>query len=144
MTHLGSPSLFESSHPIDLQTQLSVTETVAPKSENEKNIVAPPINDETKQQGAITWHVYLSYLRAGVGVFLGFVLVSLVFLMREIMAIFSDRWLARWNDEESHRYGDLSQNCSNTIYKNIGSMNDVDWNNYRNQRFYIYCGMHIY
>ncbi|UJR34945.1 hypothetical protein I4U23_027723 [Adineta vaga] len=121
------------------QNDLSTDDSFTSESVNEKSMLFPSTNNETKQEGRIKWNVYVSYLRTGLGFCLNFALMSIICMGREIIAIFSDRWLAMWSNDESHRYR-LFENCTNITKDTIHSMTDVEWNNYRNQRFYIYCG----
>lgn len=114
----------------------SASESEAPAKENS----SLPTNIETKQEGIVKWHVYTSYLRAGIGLLVGFILMTSIFSVREFIAIFSDRWLARWTNDETHRYRN-STYCTNTSASAIMSMNETDWKYHRNHRYYIYCGM---
>ncbi|CAF4307933.1 unnamed protein product, partial [Rotaria sordida] len=62
--------------------------------------------------------------------------------VREATSIFSNWWLAKWNDDESYRYR-ISNNCTSIQNNNnnntVWSMSNAEWNNHRNRRFYIYC-----
>jgi hypothetical protein len=134
--------VLEEQQSIELHRQQSTVESITPGTDDAKDALAPPINVETKQEGIVKWHVYTTYLRAGVGLFIGFILLTGIFSIREGIAIFSDRWLSRWSDDESHRHR-IFDNCTNTLKSTIKSMNDSEWNNHRNRRFYIYGGMSI-
>ncbi|CAF1162569.1 unnamed protein product [Adineta ricciae] len=113
----------------------SVSESETPVEENS----ALPTNIENKEEGIVNWHVYTSYLRAGIGLFVGLILMTGIFSIREFIAIFSDRWLANWTSDETHRYRN-STFCMNTSDSAIMAMNETDWNYHRNHRYYIYCG----
>lgn len=96
---------------------------------------------ETKAKGRLKWQVYLSYLRAGAGLVLGLVLVTVVSGVQQGAYIFGNWWLAQWNDEESFRHR-IFANCSLDEQNNtIWTMTDQQWNEYRNRRFYIYSGL---
>ena len=95
---------------------------------------------ETKQKGTVKWHVYAEYLRAGVGVVGGILLVFILSSVREAVYIFSNWWLATWNDDENYRHHVL-KNCTTNMKNNtIESMTTGEWNKYRTQLFYVYCG----
>ncbi|CAF4197389.1 unnamed protein product, partial [Rotaria sordida] len=99
-------------------------------------------NIETKHKGTVKSHVYAEYLKAGVGIIMGLFIVIILSSVREGTSIFSNWWLAKWSDDESYRYRILN-NCTNIQNNNntVWSMSNADWNNHRNQRFYIYCVM---
>ncbi len=127
---------------IDLQNRKSTIDLTISETDDQKEVLSPPTNVEIKQEGVVKLHVYTAYLRAGVGLFIGFVLMTSIFSARELVNVFSDRWLAIWSDDESHRHR-LSNNCTKTSKSAILSMGDTEWNDHRNRRFYIYCGMFI-
>ena len=97
---------------------------------------------EAKQEGSVKSHVYLGYLRAGIPVVLGVFLLLVAFGVREATFFFFSRWLADWSDDETHRHRQLN-NCSERInakITKIRSMNETEWNAYRDHRFHIFCG----
>ena len=97
---------------------------------------------ETKREGSVRWHVYLSYLQAGVGLVTGAIFVSVIFGFRELVFIFYSWWLAEWSDDEGHRHQSRS-NCTDTKQQKvetIQSMSETEWNGYRNGRFFTCCG----
>ena len=99
-------------------------------------------NFEAKQKGVVKWHVHISYLRAGAGLFFGVFLLILIFGFREASIILSGWWLAKWSEDERHRHQPMN-NCSKIVNENINrihSMNDIEWGLHRNNRFYVYCG----
>ncbi|UJR10923.1 hypothetical protein I4U23_015108 [Adineta vaga] len=125
---------------IDFQNQKSIYESNISESENAtQDVSLLPTNVETKQEGTVKWRVYSAYLRAGVGLFVGFIMMTGIFSIREFIAIFSDRWLSRWASDETYRYRN-SNNCNNTSESIILSMNETEWNEHRNHRYYVYCG----
>jgi len=132
----------EEQQSIEFQRQQSIIDPTTPETEDAKETLSPLTNVETKQEGVVKWHVYTTYLRAGVGLFFGFILITGIFSVREFIAVFSDRWLARWSDDESHRYR-VFNNCTNTSKSMIKLMSETEWNNHRNHRFYIYCGIFV-
>ena len=125
---------------IECQKQKSMLETAISASEDPTDASVSPTNVETKQQGVVKWHVYTAYMRAGVGLGVGLVLMTGIFSVRELIAIFSDRWLGNWNDDETHRYR-VFNNCTMTSKNTILSMDRLDWEEHRDHRFYIYAGI---
>ncbi|CAF3694293.1 unnamed protein product [Adineta steineri] len=124
---------------VDLQNQRSIVELKTSESNDKKDTLILPTNVEIKQEGAIKWHVYTAYLRTGIGLFIGLILMTSIFSIRELIVIFSDRWLGKWTEDETHRYRVFS-NCTNTSINPILLVNNTEWNNHRYRRFYIYCG----
>ena len=111
--------------------------------EHEEQMPLVIVNEEMKGEGSVNWYVYTSYLRAGAGFILGIFLVIFVFGIREGTSVYCNWWLAKWTNDESHRNRAFN-NC--TIVRDqkinmIRSMSDDEWNNYRNGRFSIYCGL---
>jgi hypothetical protein len=123
----------------DAQEQLSIDDSLTSECVDEKSTFMPSTNNETKQEGTIKSNVYLSYFRTGLGFFCNFVLILVICTGREMISIFSDRWLAMGSDNESHRY-QLFGNCTNITKNSIRLKTNTEWNNYRAQYFYIYCG----
>jgi hypothetical protein len=112
------------------------------EKENEDGLLIDSSNFETKEEGSVKWPVYIAYLRAGAGLFFGVLLLILVFGFREVASIFYSWWLAKWSADEGYRHHQLN-NCTkimNEQIKTIRSMNDIEWEKYRNSRFYFYCG----
>lgn len=108
----------------------------------EEDINLLPNNIETKQEGTVKWNVYISYIRAGIGVIFGFILIAIIFSTQQTIAMYSNWWLARWSNDESRRHQNLT-NCMNVQEKKrdeIHRMNDIEWNAHRDRRFYTYCG----
>jgi hypothetical protein len=106
-------------------------------------ILSSSTNFEMKQEGSINWRVYISYMRAGAGLVLTLILLIVFYGVHEATSIFYSWWLAKWSDDESHRYRHLN-NCtgaSSEIVNTIRSMNDTEWNHYRERRFHIYSGL---
>ncbi|CAF4718803.1 unnamed protein product [Rotaria sp. Silwood1] len=133
----------EQQQPLSLLNQQSMISSINSETDNidEEDINSLPKNLETKQKGTVKWNVYVSYLRAGVGVILGFLLIIIIFATQQAIAIYSNWWLAAWSNDESHHYQN-SINCIGTQDKKndrIYRMNDIEWNTYRNRRFYIFC-----
>ncbi|CAF3009500.1 unnamed protein product [Rotaria sp. Silwood2] len=133
---------FEQQHSIELHQQQSIISSTS--SDVDEETLALSKNVETKHKGIVKWHVYVAYLKAGVGIIMGLFIVLIVSSVREATSIFCSWWLAKWSDDESYRYRILNnctsvQNTNNTVW----SMNNTEWNNHRNRRFYIYCGLYL-
>ncbi|CAF4506259.1 unnamed protein product [Rotaria sp. Silwood2] len=125
--------------PVDLShQQLTINST---SSQQEDEVLMQSTSVETKQTGRLKWHIFVAYLRAGAGIVVGFLLVTLVSAAQQGAFIFSSWWLAAWNDDESYRHN-IPNNCTSSQQNNtIWDMTDAEWNHYRNRRFYIYCGI---
>jgi hypothetical protein len=133
-------------HPIDIQYRLSTRSMTASDKDIDEEMLLLTENIEMKREGTVNWYVYMSYLQAGAGLILGIFLVTFIFGIREAASVYYSWWLAKWSDDESYRYRYLN-NCtdvSNPKIDTIRSMNDIQWNNYRNERFYAYCGGYIF
>lgn len=101
-----------------------------------------PTNAEVKQEGTVKWTVFVSYLRAGVGVVPGLILIVVIFSAQQALATFVSWWLAAWSNEESSRHRN-STDCLGGRHnktEKIHNMNDVEWARHRDHRFYAYCG----
>ena len=133
----------EEQQSVEFRKQQSIINLTNSPADDAQEALTPPVNVETKQEGMVKWHVYTSYLRAGVGLFLGFILMTGIFSAREFIAVYSDRWLGRWSDDETHRYRPFN-NCTSISKSAIKLMNETEWTNHRNRRFYIYCGIFIF
>ena len=95
---------------------------------------------DTKQEGAVGWQVYTSYVRAGLGCMCSFVFVILIFTLQQAASVFSSWWLAAWSDEESHRHSSVN-NCTSVATRNVAAvraMSSDEWTAHRNRRFYSY------
>jgi len=129
-------------HPTDIQRQRSTRSATFSENDHEEISLMGSQNFEMKEEGSIKWHVYIAYLRAGAGLIFGVLLLILIFGFREAASVFYSWWLAKWSDDESHRHRQLN-NCTKIVNEKINmirSMNDTEWNKYRNNRFYFYCG----
>ncbi|CAF2965891.1 unnamed protein product [Rotaria sp. Silwood2] len=125
----------------NIQKQQSVISSIQSEKDDQEDLTNLHTHIDKKQKGKVRWHVYKSYLRAGVGTLFGFFIIILIFTVQQAIMMYSSWWLASWSDDESHRYSSFNNCTSKTIEKvnNISLMNDVEWNAYRNRRFYIYC-----
>ena len=125
-----------------LSQQQSVVESIISKKDKEDDPTSGPVNVEIKLEGKIRWHVYFSYLRAGVEVVLGCCLIIGMFSAFEIISIASGWWLVSWSNDESRRYLNrtscLSVNTTNTDPLKL--MSETEWNAHRNHRFYMFAG----
>lgn len=112
-----------------------------PEVEADGKLTSAPENIETKQEGMVKWNVFVSYLRAGIGVIPGLLLILVIFTVHQAISILSTWWLAKWSDDEGHRHS-VFGNCTNTVDQqtnSIRSLDETQWNEHRNQRFYTYC-----
>ena len=94
-----------------LSHQHSRIGSISSQNEDFEEIDSLPTNIETKEEGTVKWHVYISYLRAGIGVILGFILILSALTAHQVVYMYSNRWLADWSDDESHRFNVVS-NCT--------------------------------
>ncbi|CAF4106552.1 unnamed protein product, partial [Adineta steineri] len=111
--------------------------------DHENELLIYPSNCEIKEEGSVKWYTYIEYLRAGIGSVFGILLLILVFGFREIASVFYSWWLAKWSEDEGHRHQNLT-NCSNMMNEKtymIRSMNDEEWEQYGDNRFYVNCGI---
>ncbi|CAF0956797.1 unnamed protein product [Adineta steineri] len=111
--------------------------------DHENELLIYPSNCEIKEEGSVKWYTYIEYLRAGIGSVFGILLLILVFGFREIATVFYSWWLAKWSEDEGHRHQNLT-NCSNMMNEKtymIRSMNDEEWEQYGDNRFYVNCGI---
>jgi hypothetical protein len=130
-------------HSVDLQKQQSIISSVNSEDEKQEEVESIPINTEIKQEGTINWHVYVGYLRAGIGTVLGLFLIVLLFSTHQAAFILTNWWLAMWSDEESHRHRIFNNCISINTHKNntIRDMSNFEWDLHRNSRFNIFCGL---
>lgn len=127
----------------NMKQERSTTEVVPHEVEDEKEPFLLEEDEETKEKGAVKWHVYLEYIRAGVGLTVGVIWLIVVYTIRELISVFASRWLAEWSEDEDYRHSQ-SKNCSGTADRKITkihSMTDSEWNKHRDNRFYFYCGL---
>ena len=110
-----------------------------------KDTISVLENFETKQKGNVKLNVYLSYLRAGIGVPLGCLIIIILFGTQQLVAICSSWWLATWSNDEDRRHLNLTEcvDIEDTKADLIHHMSDTSWKIYRNQRFFILCGKFI-
>ncbi|CAM4781960.1 unnamed protein product [Rotaria magnacalcarata] len=129
--------------PINILRRLSSRCLTSTENENDDASLSDSQTLETKEKGSVKWSVYIAYLREGVGIFLGvFILIS-IFSFREVIDVAHGWWLARWSDDEGYRRRNFN-NCTTMINQKINiisSMNETQWNVYRNSRFDFYCGI---
>jgi len=129
---------------LNYQNQQSIISSIVSENEIDDETIQ---NTDTKQEGNVKWHVYLSYIKSGFGGFFGFCFILLILAVYQALTIYSSWWLAHWSDEEGYRYGTFNINCTTTTTKNgkeiekFRLMNETQWNQNRNQRFYVFSGM---
>ncbi len=129
-----------------LLTQHSRIGSISGEKEDEEEFESLLVDIETKQQGTVKWNVYVSYLQAGIGVVLGGLLVLTLFTVHQALNMYSNRWLADWSDDESHRFR-VNNNCTNRFtekIERIHSMSQFEWNEHRAERFYWSSSKLIY
>lgn len=113
------------------------------ENDNEEEPFVMEDDIEAKEKGAVKWHVYVGYLRAGIGLTIGLIWLIAVYTIREIVSIVASRWLAEWSEDEDYRHSQFN-NCTGTKDQKINkihSMTDTQWNTHRDNRFYFYCGL---
>jgi hypothetical protein len=136
-------NIYQQQHSIDLQKQQSIISSLYSENEKHEEVKSMTTNVEIKQECTVKWHVYVEYLRAGIGIVLGLFLIVFLFSSQQAAAILSNWWLAMWSDDESYRHR-IFNNCTiMIIHKNntIRDMSDLEWNVHRNRRFHIFCGL---
>ena len=125
-----------------LSHQVSKLGSVHSETDEEEEGSTLPTNIEIKQEGIVKWQVYIAYIRAGIGVFLGLFLLIIMNSSQQATALMSNWWLAKWSDEETHRR--LTENNCTRMKdgetSRIHAMGDDEWNLYRSRRFFTYCG----
>jgi capsular polysaccharide biosynthesis protein len=129
-----------------MANRLSKINSISMENEDEAEIASLLTEIEPKQEGTVKWNVYVSYLRAGIGVVVGTSLILTVYSAHQALHLYSNRWLAEWSDEENHRFR-VSNNCTNVFtqkIQRIRSMNDIEWNEYRAERFYGFSSKLFY
>ena len=113
--------------------------------EGEEDTSSLPMNVETKQEGTVKWSVYVMYLRAGIGVVVGMALLVTLFVTQQAMSLYSNWWLAGWSNDESDRHQNY-MNCTKPVGEETNRlrlMSVPEWNIYRTQRFFTFCGMYM-
>ncbi|CAF0930502.1 unnamed protein product [Adineta steineri] len=122
----------------NIQQQQSIISSTYSEKEDKDEVMS---NIDTKQQDAIKWTVYTSYIKAGLGCIFGFFFILLLLTAYQTTFIYSSWWIATWSDDESHRYRNFNQCISTTIENrsHLYSMSNNEWYIYRNQKFYSYC-----
>ncbi|UJR14779.1 hypothetical protein I4U23_001767 [Adineta vaga] len=135
----------EEQQSVVLNNQLSMNGSINsekdPAEEEQKNLAVYSV--ETKQEGTVKFYAYISYLRAGIGVILGCVLVIVIFSVHQVLGIYNNWWLVTWSDDESRRYQN-STNCMqirDVKTDKIHNMTNEEWTSHRNERFYILCAL---
>ncbi|CAF1074324.1 unnamed protein product [Adineta ricciae] len=103
----------------------------------------PSETTEQKSERINRWHVYVEFVRAGVGLILGFLLFLSTYCLREGIFVYNNWWLAKWTDDENYRYR-VDINCTSTADEQIlriKSMTNSEWKDQRNYRFHIYTAL---
>ncbi len=133
----------QSENSNDIQRAPSFRDITSAETENEEEQLLLTDDLEMKEKGAVKWRVYIEYLRAGVGLTLGLVSLISILCIREATSVFASWWLAGCSEDETYRHSQF-KNCTETKNKKfnkIHSMTNDQWNNHRNKKFYIYCGL---
>src|SRR5689334_22924858 len=95
-------NIYQQQHSQDLQKQQSIISSIHSQDEKQVETESIPINVEIKQEGTVSWYVYVAYLRAGIGIILGLLLIVFLFSSQQAAAILTNWWLAIWSDEEGY------------------------------------------
>ena len=93
---------------MNIQKQQSIISSIYSEKDNEEEFVN---NTDTKQEGSVQWEIYSSYIKAGLGCLAGFIIILLILIIDQAASLYSSWWLARWSDDESNRYRNLT-NCN--------------------------------
>ncbi len=128
--------------PVTLRKQVSMVGSLSSEKEEEEELLSLPTNIEIQQEGKVKWSVYISYLRAGVGVVLGLLLVLTIFPAQQATSLYANWWLAEWSNDGSQRQR-IHSNCTSIRdhkTNKIGLMSETEWNAHQNRRFYTFCG----
>ncbi|CAF5071655.1 unnamed protein product, partial [Rotaria sp. Silwood1] len=129
-------------HRMNIRRRQSIKPLTSIEDENEDGFLIDTENFETIEKGSVKWNIYISYLQEGVHVIFGIFILIFIFGFRQTTSIIYSWWLAKWSDDENYRYRHQN-NCTKIINQQINiihSMNNTEWNEYRNSRFYFYCG----
>ena len=156
MTHMGtyaqlvdtSPSfrrLLENIHqqeenPVDNHQKHLIKSISVSERDTEEDMLLTE-HSEMKREGAVHWRVYVSYLRAAARIIPGVFFIACLFCLRELASVYNYWWLAKWSDDENYRYRNLT-NCTDWTDQRreiVQAMNETQWRQYRNERFYSYC-----
>lgn len=124
---------------LQIEKQQSIISSVYSEKENDDESIT---HIDTKQEGAIKWNVYSSYIRAGFGCPGGWIFLLLICVAYQSVTIYNSWWLAKWTHDETYRYqnlGSCTSNLSAGVIQ-VRLMSDSQWQTYRDERFYIYCG----
>jgi hypothetical protein len=131
---------------VEVATSTKQRSRISSSSEEKKekdDTESLPTNIEGKQEGAVKWGDYKSYLRNNVVVVIWYIFLMItVFSAQQAASIYSNWWLAQWANDETSRYR-VYNNCTGGLDEKtnrIRLMSDIDWSEYRNQRFYAYVG----
>ncbi|CAF4950125.1 unnamed protein product, partial [Rotaria sp. Silwood1] len=130
-------------HRMNIRRRQSIKPLTSIEDENEDGFLIDTENFETIEKGSVKWNIYISYLQEGVHVIFGIFILIFIFGFRQTTSIIYSWWLAKWSDDENYRYRHQN-NCTKIINQQINiihSMNNTEWNEYRNSRFYFYCGI---
>jgi hypothetical protein len=121
--------------------QLSKVDSMS-SEKDEEDTTPLPTNVETKQEGTVKWRVYVMYMRAGIGVIWGTLLMVSVYAAQQSMSLYSNWWLAGWSNAESDRHRNFG-NCTKPVGEETNRlrlMNETQWDTYRRQRVLTLAG----
>ncbi|KAG0087671.1 hypothetical protein BGZ93_010808, partial [Podila epicladia] len=74
--------------------------TQKPKKASKKKVVSKLTEDEKKEEGAVSWPVYRTYLNAS-GSWIFWVAITALYLTRQLVDISQSAWLAVWANQAS-------------------------------------------
>jgi hypothetical protein len=143
---VNRPVQQEEEHAFSFERQLSVAESTCSTISNEEELPSPRASVETRQEGQVSWHVFSDYLRAGIGLIPGFILLFGLFSAQQGVTIYSSWKLAAWSIDENSRYH-IPHTCKRMISQqnnSIRNFTDAQWDIQRNQHFFTYCGWYFF
>ncbi len=131
---------------VPFQRQQSAAESICSATSNEEEMASPRKSVETQQEGRVSLHVFSDYLRAGIGLLPGLILLVGLFSAQQGITIYSNWRLAMWSIDENSRH-QISHTCKSIISGQsypIRNITDVQWNIQQNQHFFTYCGLYLF
>lgn len=126
----------------DSQRKQSIQDDDPSDHDDETDEFIPSKHREAQQKGSVKLRVYLDYIRAGLGCLPGLLVVLFIFLCYQTSSLLFSWWLAKWSENEGHRYA-VMNNCSQPItnkIERIRSMSESEWNRQRDRTYYIFVG----
>ena len=129
-----------------LSTEKSINSSISVDENVLKDSIPAETNIETKKEGSVGFRIFFAYMKAGVGLVFGSVLLFLVLGLHQVSAIGNYWYLAIWSDDQTHRHLNLTS-CStkptSNVYR-IQAMTDLEWSLHQKEHFQIFSGMQYY